>query len=123
MPTQYQGTDLQFKIANIEDSTFPAVPETGPSTRLPDIDLILQDRTPYSRHQLLGINLFALKMFDQFRTDLGLFKFDPNLPGDLRDQISARRSAVAGSVQQAQTATATVRLPRSPKMPAISSPM
>jgi hypothetical protein len=110
MPTKYQGTDLEFKIANIEDSTFPAIPDTGPSTRLPDIDLILQDRTPYSRHQLLGINLFALEMFDQFRPDLGLFKFDPNLPGDLRDQISAQRSAVAGSVQQAQTATATVQV-------------
>jgi len=108
MPTSYQSADLEFKIANIEDSSFPAVPGLGPSTRLPDIDLILQDRTPYDRHELLGINLFALEMFDQFRTDLGLFKIDPNLPAPYRDEISAQKTAVAEAVQQAQTATATV---------------
>jgi len=108
MPTSYQSTDLQFKIANIEDSSFPAVPGLGPSTRLPDIYLTMQDRTPYNRHELLGINLFALEMFDQFRTDLGLFKIDPNLPSSVRDEISGQKTAVANAVEQAQTATATV---------------
>ena len=110
MPDSYQGNSLQFKIANIEDNTFPAIPDTGPSTRLPDPDLMLQERTPYRRHQLLGINLFALEMFDQFRTDLGLFKFDPNLPGPLAKQISSQKTAVAEAVAQAQTSTAEVTI-------------
>jgi hypothetical protein len=108
MPNDYQGDQLHFKIANIEDDTFPAVPETGPSTRLPDADLMLQERTPYRRHQLLGINLFALEMFDQFRTDLGLFKNDPNLPGGLAPTVLSQRTAVEGAVLQAHTSTATV---------------
>jgi hypothetical protein len=110
MPDSYQGNQLQFKIANIEDNTFPAVPRGAPSTRLPDADLQLEPRTSYGRHQLLGINVFALEMFDQFRTDLGLFKLDPNLPLDLAPKISGQRTAVAGSVQQAQTATAEIEV-------------
>ena len=110
MPDSYQGNPLQFKIANIEDSTFPAIPDSGPSTRLPDADLIMEARTPYRRHQLLGINLFALEMFDQFRAELGLFKFDPDLPGPLAKQIFSQKTAVAEAVTQAQTATATVMI-------------
>lgn len=108
MPANYRGADLTFKIANIEDNTFPRVPETGPSTRLPDDVLSMQERTPFGRHQLNGINLFVLEMFDQFRKDLGLFKVDPNLPGSIRDQISSQKTAVAEGVFQAQTATAKV---------------
>jgi hypothetical protein len=110
MPDSFQGTPLDFKIANIEDSTFPRVPETGPSTRLPDAQLILQDRSPYMRHQLLGINVFALEMFDQFRPDLGLFKTDPNLPSGLAATTLSQHTAVAGAVLQAQSATATVTI-------------
>ena len=108
MPKTYRGADLSFKIANIEDNTFPQVPDIGPSTRLPDSDLTLPVRNPYGRHQLNGINLFVLEMFDQFRKDLGLFKVDPNLPSSIRDQISGQKTAVAEGVLQAQTATAKV---------------
>jgi hypothetical protein len=110
MPDSYQDNPLQFKIANIEDNTFPAVPDHGPSTRLPDDDLILEARSPYRRHQLLGINLFALEMFDQFRADLGLFQFDPNLPNPLAKQIFSQKTAVAEAVTQAQTSTAEVTI-------------
>ncbi len=71
MPGTYRGADLSFKIANIEDNTFPPVPDVGPSTRLPDSDLAMPVRNPYGRHQLNGINLFVLEMFDQFHKDLG----------------------------------------------------
>jgi hypothetical protein len=108
LPDTYRGTDLSFKIANIEDNTFPPVPGEGPSTRLPDSALTVPVRNSYGRHQLNGINLFVLEMFDQFRTDLGLFKVDPNLPSSIRDQISGQKTAVAEGVLQAQTATATV---------------
>ncbi len=122
MPTAIRAIQLQFKIANIEDNTFPAIPDTGPSTRAPDTDLMLQERTPYRRHQLLGINLFALEMFDQFRTDLGLFKFDPNLPGPLAKQISSQKTAVAEAVAQAQTSTAQVTIIRLRQMAASCKP-
>ncbi len=71
--------------------------ESAHQPALPDADLALESRSPYRRHQLLGINFFALEMFDQFRTDLGLFKFDPNLPSPLAKKISSQRTAVAGS--------------------------
>ena len=110
MPPQYHGTSLEFKIANIEDDTFPPVPEHGLSTRLPDDLLAMLPRSSYARHALNGINLFVLEMFDQFRKELGLFKVDPNLPGSIRDQISSQKTAVAEGVLQAQTATATIAI-------------
>ena len=116
MPDSYQGNPLQFKIANIEDDTFPDVPDHGPSTRLPDADLMLESRSPYRRHQLLGINLFALEMFDQFRAELGLFKFDPNLPNPLAKQIFSQKTAVAEAVTQAQTSTAEVTVMSATRM-------
>ena len=56
-------------------------------TSLPADQLILENRTFYARHQLLGINPFALEMFDQFRTDLGLYQYDGLLPPE--DQKTA----------------------------------
>ncbi len=108
MPDSYDGTALEYEIANIEDSTFPRVPQTGPSTRLPDSELTMESRTPYYRHQLLGINLFVLEMFAQFRTALGLYQFDPNLPGTIAKVTLSQQAAVAGAVLQAQKSTATV---------------
>ncbi|WP_422291684.1 hypothetical protein [Candidatus Binatus sp.] len=116
MPDSYQGNPLQFKIANIEDDTFPEVPDHGPSTRLPDADLMLESRSPYRRHQLLGINLFALEMFDQFRAELGLFKFDPNLPNPLAKQIFSQKTAIAEAITQAQTSTAEVTVMSATRM-------
>jgi hypothetical protein len=110
MPETYRDANLRFKIANIEDDTFPRVPAIGPSTRLPDDLLTLPQRGDYGRHQLNGINLFVLEMFDQFRKDLGLFKVDPNLPSSIRDEISGQRTAVAEGVLTAQTATARVTI-------------
>ncbi len=108
MPDNFNGVKLAFPVANIEDSTFPRVPETGPQTSLPADQLILQNRTFYARHQLLGINLFALEMFDQFRSDLGLYPADGLLPDPLRNTYTGQPNAVAGAVLEAQTMTAQV---------------
>src|SRR5208282_5353449 len=108
MPDNFKGAQLEFQVANIEDSTFPRIPEMGQQTSLPADQLILQSRTSYARHQLLGINLFALEMFDQFRTDLGLYAQDGLLPRDLQGTVFAQKNAVDGAVTQAQTATAQV---------------
>ena len=107
MPDNFKGAKLEFRVANIEDSDFPVVPETGPQTSLPLDQLILQSRTSYSRHQLLGINLFALEMFDQFRTDLGLYQQDGFLPPD-PSIVLGQKNAVEGAVIQAQSSTAQV---------------
>jgi hypothetical protein len=107
MPDNFKGAKLEFQVANIEDSTFPRIPETGQQTSLPADQLILQSRTSYARHQLLGINLFALEMFDQFRTDLGLYQQDGFLPPD-PSIVFGQKNAVEGAVIQAQTSTAQV---------------
>jgi hypothetical protein len=103
MPDNFKGTKLAFQIANIEDSTFPVVPETGTPTSLPADQLVLQERTFYARHQLSGINLFALEMFDQFRTDLGLYATDGLLPDPLRSTYNGQHNAVDGAVTEAQS--------------------
>src|SRR5208282_5572471 len=108
MPDNFKGTQLAFEIANIEDSTFPVIPDIGPQTSLPVDQLILENRTFYARHQLLGINPFVLEMFDQFRTDLGLYQYDGLLPAPLRTSYNGQPNAVAGAVMEAQTATAQV---------------
>jgi hypothetical protein len=77
---------------------------------LPADQLILETRTFYARHQLLGINLFALEMFDQFRTDLGLYATDVLLPDPLYKTYNGQRNAVDGAVTQAQTSTAQVSI-------------
>jgi len=107
MPDNFKGAKLEFQIANIEDSTFPRIPEMGQQTSLPADQLILQNRTFYARHQLSGINLFALEMFDQFRTDLGLYAQDGLLPPD-PSIVFAQKNAVDGAVTLAQTSTAQV---------------
>jgi len=109
MPDNFKGSSpLAFQIANIEDGTFPEVPETPPFTSLPPDQLPLLTRTPYARHQLSGINLFALDMFDQFRTDLGLYATDGLLPDPLRSTYNGQKNAVDGAVYQAQNSTAQV---------------
>jgi hypothetical protein len=57
MPDNFQGVPLQFPIANIEDSTFPVIPDMGPPTSLPLDQLILENRilcaSSTQRHQPL----------------------------------------------------------------------
>ena len=110
MPDNFNGAKLAFQVANIEDSTFPVVPEIGPPTSLPADELILENRTFYARHQLLGINPFALEMFDQFRTDLGLYQYDGLLPPEDQKTALGQKTAVEGAVILAQTMTAQVTI-------------
>jgi cytochrome c553 len=80
MPSKYpsnNGTQLQFKIASIEEDIFAAT-----DNRAADNDIHLQVRgsnadEPYSRHTLLGMNIFALEIFNQFSDKLGLVSYDP----------------------------------------------
>ena len=110
MPKDYKGTPLSYKIANIEDNTFPAV-----DFRAPDADITLTPREPFARHTLLGINLFALEMFRQFRPELGLYQADPMLrdPDHTAhgiDTAIASATEVAQGADGAPSQTATVEI-------------
>ena len=107
---------LSFKIANIEDSSFPSV-----DFRAPDIDITMRPRPDYARHLLLGINVFGLQMFKQFRTDLGLYKDnpmlrkdDPRLPNP-KVTVNGLDLAIGEAVKIASTRTATVHVDSSSK--------
>lgn len=108
MPQQF-GTPatLAYKIANIEDNTFPAV-----MFREPDPEITMALRQPFARHTLLGINVFALEMFGQFRKALGLYMADPNLPyyDPSIPPLSSQRTAVSSAVNIATTQTAAVNI-------------
>jgi hypothetical protein len=70
-----QGFDAQqlaFRIANIEDDTYADV-----ENRAPDKDITMPIRDVYSRHTLVGMNVFVLEMFRQFAADLGVRTKDP----------------------------------------------
>jgi hypothetical protein len=99
------SSPLAYKIANIEDNTFPAV-----DYRAPDPEITLTTRDDYHRHTLLGINVFALEMFKQFRTELGLYANDPMLRTSL-NTINALDTAIDTSSNEiAKTNTADVKI-------------
>ncbi len=104
MQKDFKGNPLSYKIANIEDNTFPPV-----EFRAPDADITLVKRDEYHRHTLLGINIFALEMFKQFRTELGLYKDDPMLrsPGTTTPGID---NAIATSFESASQKSAEVEV-------------
>ncbi|HEX8424085.1 MAG TPA: hypothetical protein VF634_11765, partial [Pyrinomonadaceae bacterium] len=74
MYPQKTGEKLQFKVASIEDETFAAV-----EFRAPDEEIHLRVRggeenptEGYSRHTLVGLNLFVMEIFNQFSARLGI---------------------------------------------------
>ena len=97
---------LAFNIANIEDNTFP--PELF---RAPDDQIQLTKRAPLlASHTLLGINLFALEMFGEFRSELGLYASNPLLPGfAANDTYSSQYTAIIRVLEVART-TASVNI-------------
>ncbi|HRI64775.1 MAG TPA: hypothetical protein PK156_11055 [Polyangium sp.] len=74
MPQQFAGDPLKKKIASIEDAQFPTANLEGVPNVHQDVDII--ERTPFSRHQLNGINLFTLSMFAQVPRVFGVADFD-----------------------------------------------
>jgi hypothetical protein len=104
MPTEYKGNPLSYKIANIEDNTFPPI-----EFRAPDKEITLVKRDPYHRHTLLGINIFALEMFKQFRSELGLYQQDPMLRSP-DTTIPGIDTAIASSLDSATQKSAELRI-------------
>ncbi len=75
MPKMYKGVPLAFRIANIEDITYPFV-----DFRAPDKDITLKVRDSFSRHTLVALNLFANQMFQQFNCVMGVADSDYMYP-------------------------------------------
>lgn len=70
MPDNYFGQLLNtFKIANVQDQTYPFTSNLSPIA-----DITVQPRTFFRRHVLLGINQYALEMFQHFPSILGISK-------------------------------------------------
>jgi hypothetical protein len=106
MTTTFEGEDLAFRIANIQDTTYPY------SEHLAAADLVdLEVRAPFARHTLLGINLFAMSMFQQFPDVLGLVPNDVNLDARIDPALSLLFAAEQ-SEELATTATTSVTLSR-----------
>ena len=111
---------LSFKIANIEDSSFPAV-----DFRAPDAEITMRPRAGYKRHLLLGINVFGLEMFKQFRSDLGLYEQNPMLRNPERtvagiDQAISGSVAIASGTSTTPSKTTTISVPTPSKTASIS---
>ena len=100
MRTHHEGEALDFPIAAIETDDYP---ET--ENRLPDAEIDLQPRKPFSRHTLLGINLFAMEMFQQFPLVLGIRTQDPMAPPEAQPAWLTAEQAV---VRQARQETAEI---------------
>ncbi|HLX61692.1 MAG TPA: cytochrome P460 family protein [Planctomycetota bacterium] len=75
MPRSYKNKALRFKVANIEDDTFPPVDQ-----RAPDGKIHMEPRDKYSRHSLQAINLHVLELFKQNPWLMGVPSRDNLLP-------------------------------------------
>ena len=103
MRSAYPGADspLESKIASIQEaSNFPVT-----AFRLPKAEIDLEERSPYARHTLVGLNVFFIKMAQQFPDVLGIRVSDPMLGGK---GIAPLASAYNSMIQQAESSTAEV---------------
>jgi hypothetical protein len=107
MPANYPsktGPRLNFKAASIEEDIFAAT-----DYRAPDEEIHLRVRgpeadEPFSRHTLLGMNIFALKMFAQNPDTLGVAFSDPmaTYGNAVPSLVAAQKSAL--ELARAETA-------------------
>jgi hypothetical protein len=117
MPKTYKGKDLSFKIANIEDNTFPATtpgafaPSTTPLTHL-----TLPKRDSYSRHTLYGLNIFLNEMFQQFPLLLG-YRQNDYMNSYTTPALFTAREAV---LEQARCDTAEIQITSTSVIPSTS---
>jgi hypothetical protein len=76
MPDHFADRDsLTFAIANVEDGDFPLV-----GNRAPADSITPHAKRGYRRHTLVGLSIFANRIFQQFPEILGLTTLDPGTP-------------------------------------------
>jgi hypothetical protein len=102
MPATYKKRDLVFRIANVEDESYPDADH-----RAPDDQITPVPRKPYARHMLMGINLFTLAMFQQFADLLGIRTTDYMWSEGIAGLETAHDSAL--ELAQNETATIAIR--------------
>jgi hypothetical protein len=107
MGTSYPGVpgELSTKIASIQEAS--NMPQT--ESRLPQSDIDLTPRSPYSRHSLVGLNVFFNRFAQQFPDILGIRIQDPMLTSRGVEPLATTYDSM---IQQADNATASVSVVR-----------
>ncbi|MCB9108728.1 MAG: hypothetical protein H6633_31450 [Anaerolineales bacterium] len=100
MTNDYHDQELAFRIANIQDQTYPEA-----DSRAPEAETTLEIREGFARHTLLGINIFGLEMFNQFDDILGVRKTDY-----MTGSADGLPAAIEASNRLATEETATVEI-------------
>ena len=75
MPDTFGEEKIVTVIANVEDKYFPDV-----ANRAADDLITPEPKESYRRHTLVGLNIFANRMFQQFPIQLGVTTIDPGTP-------------------------------------------
>ena len=101
MSTKLGDLNLAFRIANIEDDTYPFT-----DGRAANKDIRLQVRDKYARHTLVALNQFGQMMFQQFPDILGIRTSDYMFDGGVLGLITAQRS----STEMAREQTAKIEV-------------
>ncbi|HEX6746791.1 MAG TPA: hypothetical protein VF092_05795 [Longimicrobium sp.] len=88
MPQDFRGNRLKYRVAIIEDPTYPMADH-----RARDSAITVAVRDTFSRHMLMGINLFTLSMFQQFPDTLGIRSTDYMYSAGVQPLVNAGLSA------------------------------
>ncbi len=102
MPSRdHQDDPFRSKIATIQEKrTFPQAEFAKPAEQID-----LEPREPYARHTLVGLNLFLVKMAQQFPDVLGLRTTDPMMGRKGVDPLVRTEQAMLETVEQGDVAT------------------
>ena len=101
MSTKISDLSLAFRIANIEDDTYPFT-----DGRAANKDIHLDVRDKYARHTLVALNQFGQMMFQQFPEILGNRTTDYMFGDGVLGLITAQRSS--SEMAREQTAKISV---------------
>jgi hypothetical protein len=96
MPQDFRGNRLRYRAAIIEDPTYPMADH-----RARDSAITVAVRDTFSRHMLMGANLFTLAMFQQFPDTLGIRSTDYMYSAGVQPLVNAGLSALTLAREQA----------------------
>jgi len=100
MPQDFRGNRLRYRVALIEDPTYPMADH-----RARDSAITVAVRDTFSRHMLMGINLFTLGMFQQFPDTLGIRSTDYMYSAGVQPLVNAGLSAQTLAREQSARVT------------------
>jgi hypothetical protein len=100
MPQDFRGNRLRYRVALIEDPTYPMADH-----RARDSAITVAVRDTFSRHMLMGINLFTLGMFQQFPDTLGIRSTDYMYSSGVQPLVNAGLSAQTLAREQSARVT------------------